>query len=355
MEYPYLLLSDTHYHAFHQFATVDADGVNSRLKSILGETRRAVETLKKAGGKFMVHGGDAFHVRGELAPTVLNPVANCYKWIHEQGVQIAMLAGNHDLEGRESTELGNASSVLAHVAPHSTVVTDPRGLMVGNSLIMIPYDHNLNRLRETLGLWRDGTPDHDTMDVVIHAPVNGVIKGLPDSGLSPEELADFGFRRVFAGHFHDHKELIEGKVYSIGATTHQTWGDVSSKAGFCLVYEDHVKWFSSHAPKFVDISEMDDPDEIALACDGNYVKARIKVVEESKVAELRATLEGFGAAGIVIHAERDLSATTRTAASVSAGSSIEVSIGDFVKSKAYPHEAAVLALCSDILSRAEAV
>lgn len=355
VKYPYLLISDTHYSNWHQFSTVDADGVNSRLNITLDETKRAVEALKSAGGSVMVHAGDAFHVRGEIAPTVLNPVADCYSWIADQGVNIFMLAGNHDLEGREASVVGNASSILTHVANDAYVVANQEGVMMTTNIVMIPYDHNLNRLRETLRTWRDKVADPKKVDVIIHAPVNGVIKGLPDHGLTPEELADYGFRRVFAGHYHNHKELVPGKVYSVGATTHQTWGDVGSKAGFCLVYEDHVKWFSTHAPRFVDVTDMTDDTEIMLAVDGNYVRAKIAISAESEVTAFRAALEKAGAKGVVISVERDLAATTRTGSTVSAGGSIEVSIGEFIKNKGYARQADLSARCADILGRAEVV
>ena len=354
MKYPYLLISDTHYHAWHQFSHVNEDGISSRLKITLDETKRAVKMLKDVGGSLLVHAGDAFHVRGEIAPTVLNPVADCYAWIGKQDVNIFMLAGNHDLEGREASEVGNASTILSHVATNACVVTDQEGRMVTTELIMIPYDHDLNRLRRTLQAWRDRMPDPKKVDVIIHAPVNGVIKGLPDHGLTPEELADLGFRRVFAGHYHNHKELVPGKVYSIGATTHQTWGDVGSKAGFCLVYEDHVKWFCTHAPQFVDITDMTDDADIEMAADGNYIRAKIAISAESEVAEFKAMLEKAGAKGWTINVERDLTATSRAGSTVSAGASLEVSVGEFIKHKGYRREVELSTRCSDILGRAEA-
>lgn len=351
-KYPYLLISDTHYHAWHQFAHVNEDGVNSRLAESLEETMRAVKILIQHGGNTLVHAGDAFHVRGELAPTVLNPVMDVYADIDlEHKVQTFAIAGNHDLEGRESSNLGNASSALKHAAPGAGIVTEREGWFCYPGLVLIPYDHDLNRLRETLKGWVGKLPDASRVDVVIHAPVNGVIKGLPDHGLSAEELADYGFRRVFAGHYHNHKELIPGKVWSIGALTHQTWGDVGSKAGFMLVFEDSVSWFSTHAPKFIDITDMTDDSEIELAVDGNYVRAKIAITDESEVRAMRERLEACGAKGVLLNVERDLSGVTRAGSTVSAGASLNVSVMDFVSRSGFAHEEAVKALCMEVLSK----
>ena len=76
--------------------------------------------------------------------------------------------------------------------------------------------------------------------------VSGVSAGLaatdrrlvPYGALVPErrhDLAKLGFRRVFAGHYHHHCSFEDGKVWSIGATTHQTASDIGTKAGFLLV------------------------------------------------------------------------------------------------------------------------
>ena len=70
---------------------------------------------------------------------------------------------------------------------------------------------------------------------MIHAAVDGVIDGLPSHGIAAADLEVYGFNRVYFGHYH--KELTE-KVIPVGATTHQTWGDIDSHAGFIIVGDD---------------------------------------------------------------------------------------------------------------------
>lgn len=350
MKFPYGIVSDQHFHDWHQFATVGSDGVNSRLKSTLSELRRCADTVKKQGGSVIVNAGDTFHVRGNLTPSVLNPVLDLHRELVEEGLEIIAIPGNHDLENRETRRLSSSATTLEGVGVK--VANDVGGEVLRDGLLCVPWISNFDDLQKVLEKWAK-SPDANELDVVLHAPLNDVIPGLPDKGLDAVYLKSLGFKRVFCGHYHSNKE-VQPSIWSIGALCHQTWSDVGSKAGFMLVYADRVQWFSTHAPQFVEIDGDTDADEIPLLVDGNYVKARINVAKESEIAELRDTLTGFGAAGVVIHAERDHAATSRTGASVSAGASIAASIGDFIKTKGYPHEAALNALCADILDRAEA-
>lgn len=345
MTYPYLLISDTHYHAWQQFATVDAAGVNSRLSLALEETRRAVNVAKEEGAKRLIHAGDMFHVRGQLTPTVLNATLATYYHIqNHRGLYLNIIAGNHDLEGKIGTMMGNASTPISQFG---LIAADVH--MRDDGVVLIPWRADLSQLKKELESLTK-SPDASGTDVIIHAPVNNVIPGIPDSGLDPAYLASLGFKRIFCGHYHNHKELVPGKVWSIGALTHQTWSDVGSKAGFMIVYEDRVQWHASHAPSFVDIDASVPEEEVPLVVDGNYVRAKLKLEKESEVTELREYLEKCGALGVVIHAQKDATITVR-GSTISASMTLEAAVSDFIKKKGYPQQAAIEALCADILAK----
>jgi len=108
------LISDTHNHNWSVFSSTLPTGVNSRLQHILDETWRAAVTVKERGGDTIIHTGDIFHVRGSVAPSVLNPTVELYGRIYNDlGLNIYLLAGNHDLEGNNSSTLGNAGCGLS--------------------------------------------------------------------------------------------------------------------------------------------------------------------------------------------------------------------------------------------------
>lgn len=339
----YGIISDTHNHNWQQFATTCADGINSRLRIILDETIRAAQTVKDAGGDMLYHAGDLFHVRGNISPSVLNPTIEAYRYIiNDIGIQVAVIPGNHDLETKDSSFYMNASSALLDIG----VQVAHESKLIGD-VLMVPW-HSVESLKIALSdlaanEWARGA------DLIIHAPVNGVIMGIPDHGLDAGYLADIGFKRVFAGHYHNHKDFGNG-VYSVGALTHQTWGDVGSKAGFLLVTDDEVKYNASHAPEFIDLDPTWKEEDIPLIVDGHYVRAKTKVSKESDIARLREFLEKAGSHGVVIHPVREPKNAANRSTSVSAGASTEASVDEFIKTKGYPNVEKLSKLCNEIIA-----
>lgn len=335
---PYGIISDTHNHAWSAFASVNKEGINTRLQITLDETRRAGEAVLAMGGDTLYHAGDLFHVRGSIAPSVLNPTKDLYKGLIQRGLKIVLLTGNHDLEGRDTSRLLSAVTALEDVGC-KVVSTTTHGLDVGSNVIMVPWIQDIEQLKDAITNAASSDPAGvSDVDLIIHAPVDGVIPGLPDHGLSYEWLGKQGFRRVFSGHYHHNKDFGNG-VHSVGALTHQNWGDVGTKAGFLTVTETEVKWHSTLAPSFVEINASTDPDEIPLIVDRNYVRAKLNTDKQHEVEAMRQYLTNCGALGVVILSQKAApSAGTRAstgAAAVKAGASIEASVGDFIKSATF--------------------
>jgi DNA repair exonuclease SbcCD nuclease subunit len=337
---PYGLISDTHHHNWSAFATTLENGVNSRLQALLNEAERCAHEVRKAGGDTIIHAGDMFHVRGSIAPSVLNPTLDCYREIVDSGIRVIILAGNHDLEGKDSNRLGSAITALEGV-----------GCRVFNNTTEIdgvtfaPWHNSVADLKKTL----EGCDADLCCDLIIHAPIDNVIAGIPDHGLDAAYLNKLGFRRVFAGHYHNHKDF-GNNVYSIGALAHHTWSDIDSKAGFLIVSDEGVRWHKSHAPEFVEITAETDPAELALTVDGNYCRAKISSTKQKDVEELRAFLIDNGAKGVTILAQKEASVSARTGSTVSAGASLEVSVADFIKAQSYANPEKLAILCQNILT-----
>jgi DNA repair exonuclease SbcCD nuclease subunit len=338
---PYALLSDIHCHAWSAFSTVDPDGVNSRLRIILNELMRAARLLKVRKGDTMVLAGDLFHVRGSVKPSVMNPVFETFREISRMGINVYSIAGNHDLEGSDADELGNAMQALGSIGAFYPI-TEPTKVDTGaHRIFLLPWYSKLDALRHQLKNF-DGAKDHDS---IIHAPVNGVVKGIPDIGLTPDELADFGFNRVFAGHFHNHVAFPR-RVWSIGATTHQTWNDPGSLAGFMMVYPDRVEHIPTEAPQFVDLTKPEHISPTVVKC--NYVRLKLTEVSEADIKAYRDELESMGALAVSIIATKKTEATRES--KIKSGTSLEESVAIFIdKDAAYSDKTALQAEAASIL------
>lgn len=355
MKYPYLITSDQHCHSWSQFAQIGADGKNTRLTAILDEMTRAYSALTEADGDTSFYAGDLFHVRGRIEPSVFNPTFNKIKALHSTYNEVTAVAipGNHDLEGKHADELGNAMQQLGQIDRFKVCTRVERY----GDVIVIPWFQDLGELRKTLERCRDGAHYEGRLaqtDVIIHAPVNGVMKGIPDHGLEAEELAAYGFRRVFAGHYHDHKVFCGGKVISVGATTHQTWNDPGTVAGFLLVYEDRVEHHESAAPKFIDLHdhEVGDAEELMALVGGNYVRFKIEAASEAEITDWRETIDNAGALGVIILTTKKAT-VSRTGTTASASKTLEASVAEFVANQLKPdHEPEVQRLCADLIAAA---
>lgn len=257
MTLPYGVISDPHYHRWDAFATTNADGLNSRLEIQLDATKEAAKAMKAAGCKHMLVAGDTFHVRGAISPSVLHFVTETYEWIiKELGLKVVMLAGNHDLETNDSVYSANAAASLHSIGVEIVCGKRPHSIKMGDVTVhLISWRNNHAELISDLKTLRSGL-DGDNHDVVVHTSINKAIPTMPDVGIDAQELKDIGFRLLLSGHYHNHKEVLPG-VVSIGALTHQNWGDVGSLAGFMIVKPDGS--FTHHetsAPKFAAIREQ---------------------------------------------------------------------------------------------------
>jgi DNA repair exonuclease SbcCD nuclease subunit len=328
----YVIISDLHCHKWSTFSTFTVDGVNGRLRITLDELLRAARHAKSIGAEFIVCAGDILHVRGSIDPEVLNPLQAVIKEILDSGLDIYAIPGNHDLAGKDTTQLGNAIETLSQTkSDHGTfhVYNEPRGVTRGDHRIaMVPYRMTIELLLKDLTELAKH-PHKEDMDVFIHAGIDGVLIGTPDHGLTGEILADFGFRNVFAGDYHNHKQVVPC-VWSIGATTHQRWNDVGTKAGFMVVQDDgKIEFHATHAPRFVDVSGLDETD-MALAADGNYVRFAGPEMTSAEIAELRKFLEDSGAMGVVIMAPKKVAATARTGTPKAGTVTVDESVAHFI-------------------------
>jgi len=337
---PYGLISDTHNHAWSAFATKDERGINNRLTHILDEFVRCAHAVHEAGGNTIYHAGDMFHVRGSVAPSVFNPTRDTMLECSKQfGTKWVVVAGNHDQEFKHSNIVGNAVQMLQdgkniHVV--NEWCSDNSG---SKRIFLVPWIDSIADFKRTVeGIVKsEGANEAD--DLIIHAPVDGVIIGLPDHGIDADYLAGLGFGRVFAGHYHSAKRLND-KVVSIGSITHQTWNDVGTDAGFWVISDNATLRVESQAPRFVEIDGTENPNDLSNMIAGNYVRVKLTDPKTAQVRVLREELTKLGAAGVRIDPVKAASTVRSGGAIVKTGSTLEQAITDFVAAAKMPADVA---------------
>lgn len=338
----YGLCADVHLHNWSFGSHINEHGVNNRLQYLLDDLYRCAEMTIDRGGDAMVIAGDLFHVRGSVAPSVLNPAkAMIERILHDMpAMTIYILAGNHDMEFRDSSAVGNSVQALA--GERVVVINSPRYVSQLGAFL-VPWVEDMAELKSLIsheipiGAFSTGVNIKDC-DLILHAPIDGVIGGLPPHGLTPEWLGECGYNRIFAGHYHNHKRLGH-EVYSIGALAHHTWNDVNTDAGFLMVGES-VEFMASHAPRFFDVKaeDFDDDTMMALAVVNTYCRVKLPKTRAWEQEEIRNGLLKMGARAVTFNVvkerilEREDGAVS-VSASVAAGASVETSVAEYIKSK----------------------
>lgn len=335
----YIVSSDWHAHNWSQFSTT-VDGINSRLTDILHEIERQAIDANTRGIKRIYVAGDVFHVRGSIKPTVFNPLADMLaKCVVNYGVEFRIMPGNHDLEGRDSERLSSAITQLGQIS--GVVVASEPTAFEDDMVLMIPWHDTRERLARAIDGMKsafDHEMDPSEWDLILHTGINGVLIGMPDHGWSPEELATFGFKRVFSGHYHHHKVFMtepHGEsfpvqpIVSIGALTHQTWSDVGTAAGYIVVDCDSFEHVQSTAPRFVDF-DFEEVEHVGPDVYQNcYVRVRGIELEESETREMRDAIMEHGAKGVVIDPLRKSETKRKITTSTAEAVRLEAQIKDY--------------------------
>lgn len=360
---PYGIISDAHNHAWNQFSRILPTGVNSRLQNILDAELEAAKAIKAAGGKVMYIAGDLFHVRGSVSPKVLNPVKDLFEYITGTlGLEIRVLTGNHDLESRDSESLSNACEALSPI--EGVKIISSMTIFHDDNMVMVPWYDSLDDVRKHINAAIEEIEDlgdtASSYSLMLHAPVNGVLIGIPDHGFYYKELERFGFKRVFCGHYHNHKRFGDTEVYSCGALTHQTWNDINTRAGFMIVNDDGVTHSKSSAPEFRDYDIAWDDDTAAENCKGAFIRVRLGEADDDEVQMIRDHIVGLGALGCLVQAipvpKGTATARTTATTATSKAPTIRESISEWIKNNAAASTATeVEKLCSEILIEVEAV
>lgn len=348
---PYAILSDIHFHSWSAFSSQNEHGLNTRLLLLTDEVRRIAGELKKAGGNVIYLAGDIFHVRGNIAPSVQNPVVDMFKALIDDGFVIRAIPGNHDLEAKYASRMLSAVTALEGIGMQVCNETTAFAHFIGRDVMMMPWHEDLNELRKKLV--EIDPKERKGFDLILHAPLDGVLASISAHGLDPMWLSSLGFRNVFAGHYHHHKEAAPN-VWSIGALAHHSWSDTGTKAGY-LIVDEFVHWKKSHLPEFIDIHKDMPKDEAELMAEGNYVRAKTGTLTMKEVQDLRDWLTGAGAKGVIIQSVKEAT-KTRAESTVKAGESLRHSTGAFIEKLDTTADKALLQkLCADILLEAGSV
>lgn len=270
------ILSDLHAHP-HRTGGTDP----------IGRVNDAVAVLKawlREDAEVHLFCGDLFHAKGSLPVVAANAVLGAFAdrpGRGDPGLDLLVLAGNHDLVGQGTTE----SAVRTLDLFGATVVETPKAVQHGSTMILaVPYQRfpvtNQAAIFEQVAaaaarLVEEGY-DEDPLSVVLalHQYLTDAAgnDSVPEEeNVSPEWVQALETRLghridlVVSGHDHRPRTFIaRGTAYIVpGASLQHNYGDAGSTRGYFLVDvvpgQVNASFIESTAPRFHVLSGAD-PD-----------------------------------------------------------------------------------------------
>ena len=233
-------------------------------------------TIDKLGITEVIALGDTFDRRKGINFNSLESAKEMwFTPLHERGVHLTMLVGNHDIYYKNTLRI-NAPNLLLGEYSNIDIVDDPQQRRVGDTdILLLPWICDANRERA-----RVETEKSSASICMGHLELNG-FEALPghrmEHGDDPSIYSKFDL--VCSGHFH--MKSRKGQINYLGNPYQLYWNDFGQKRGFHILNTDTKKltFYRNPYDIFQKIYYHDDCLAVIKEMDlkGSYVKL---VVEE---------------------------------------------------------------------------
>jgi DNA repair exonuclease SbcCD nuclease subunit len=281
-----LIWSDLHAHTFSAYSTILPNGMNSRLADAISCVQQVREYALENDIQIVLFGGDLFHERRHINVQSFNAVYDEIVKFKECGIQLIMLAGNHDQADKAgSIHSLHAFQDIACVLGSSRWVGIPGNIVV----LGIPYTED----KAEIASWASAKDArHKNRIMLAHLGVQGAKVGADFVYTNPhdpsvDDLKCSEFDQIFLGHYHMHQKIADNACY-ISSPLQHNWGDQGQTRGF-VVYDtdqgtyEHVEL---KAPKFIQVKESRLKNFKYL--EGNFIRITSnRVWDEEEKQELR--------------------------------------------------------------------
>lgn len=184
------------------------------------------------------------------------------------GIQVHMLAGNHDTYFKNTNDVNSADLLLGEYGINLNVIDHPAEIYVGpHKICMMPwicpenYDDSMQTLKDT-----------DAKFCMGHFEIAGFAmhRGMPSEGGLDRGIFR-KFSHTFSGHYH-HKSSSDD-IYYLGNPYELTWQDYNDSRGFHLFDLDtHQLEFIENPNKMFHRISYDDKEQTIKEIDNMHLK-----------------------------------------------------------------------------------
>lgn len=308
----FLAISDIHFHSFKQHSEL-VGGLNSRFIKQMEAFAMAIELAKARECRAILIPGDLFEVRGSIKPSIFNRVTLIIKKAIQEGLDVVLIPGNHDMEhfNHGDTSIDSWRNLAPNPVTGSRccVIQKPGGVIIADTVIVgIPYTHNVEEFKATFASMGD------YHIILIHQGIDDFSEGTyPPSGLSVEWLNQHQKGIVLCGHYHN-KGIAPG-VVNVGALMQHRASDEGQERGAWVIDTDDLE-----APEFIPVKS---PEFVTVEHGfkawkrvvGNFV--RVRATSSKEADKLREKAIEHGAGSVVVQIEKEFKTAHEAAIAIS--------------------------------------
>jgi DNA repair exonuclease SbcCD nuclease subunit len=238
----FVVTADWHIEQYRNLAKEGEDFLTSRAKDIRDSIRFMGRYMKENGILTMIHGGDVFHKQDEIEVPIYNLAYDELKALHEAGLVVHILKGNHD-EANKTPDL-TCLRPLSEVA--ASLVIKARSLRInGVWFFFIPYetvaefDRDLEALLGSADYRAPGPKVLVAHIGISEARFNESYTASKHAETTAAGLHSDKFSLVLLGHYHMYQK-VGSNIYYPGAPLQHDFGDRGQARGFLdiTVYQD---------------------------------------------------------------------------------------------------------------------
>jgi len=252
-------------------------------------------TIEKEGITTIVDMGDTFDSRKGIDFSALSWAKNnYYDRLHEMGVKVHTIVGNHTAYYKNTNEV-NAVDLLLREYNNVTVYSESTEVELGNlKILFIPWINQENE--ETTIKLIKGTSCKCAMG---HLELQGFRVNsqiIMEHGLEGKLFEKFS--KVFSGHYHTRSN--NGTVFYLGNPYEMFWTDVNDTRGFHLFDTETLELTSINNPYklFYNIYYEDTPYQMFDATEYENKIVRVIVRKKTDTKKFEKFIDKLYAAGV---------------------------------------------------------
>lgn len=328
--------------------------INSRLLAQLDALCDIREYCVQQEIPLVLIAGDIFHTRGSVHTSVFNHVYQVLISFKKVGLDIIMIAGNHD---QIDSSIVPENSLFAFQT-FADVVSSPRVIPYKYlnetiEICAIPYSKDKKFIKSYLDDYVDNKNTKFDSILLAHLGISGGLTGSGNYVMSDSwnlnELRASKFKYCIFGHYHKPQFLADWCAY-VGSPLQNNFNDEGCEHGFMVIDTDRrwdMELIPLHYPQFISISTKNAKLINSDVISSNYIRVLATASESQEVIgaleELQLQPETWDN-NVRLEIEKDISANARD-------TEISVSMSDEDILKTYVKEQTVKAdILSDILS-----